>query len=120
MANPTQIYKRDATWRKHVIRNLVSSLIINGKIKTTEARAKEIKRHTDKLITKGKKNTLASRRDAEKILRPIKTKDGMKIGKYLFEVVAPKYKDRNGGYTRVIKAPSRLGDNTKMAIVELV
>ena len=119
-SNPTQVFKRDATWRKHVLRNLVTDLIIHGKVQTTEARAKEVKRHIDKLITKGKKNTLAARRNAEKILRPVKTKDGIAVGKHLFEVLAPKYKDRKGGYTRLIKSPSRKGDNTKMAIIELI
>lgn len=89
-------------------------------METTEARAKEVKRAVDKLITKGKKGTLAARRNAEKVLRPVKAKDGMSVGKYLFDVIAPKYKERNGGYTRLIKTPSRQGDNTKMAIIELV
>ena len=120
MANPTQVFKRDATWRKGVLRNLVTDLIIHGKIETTEARAKEVRRHAEKLITKAKKGTLASRRAAESFLRPVSTNDGVKVGKYLFDTVAPKYADRNGGYTRIIKSPSRLGDNTKMAIIELV
>lgn len=102
------------------MRNLVTDVILHGKVETNEVRAKELKRHVEKLITKGKKGTLASRRQAEKILRPVTTKDGTPIGKYLFETVAPKYKDRNGGYTRIVKTPSRKGDNTPMAIVELV
>ena len=120
MANPTQVFKRDATWRKGVLRNLVTDVLLHGKVETTEARAKEVKRHDEKIITKGKKGTLAARRNAEKFLRPVETKDGTPIGKYLFDTIAPKYKDRNGGYTRLIKSPSRQGDNTKMAIVELV
>ena len=120
MANPTQVFKRDATWRKGVLRNLVTDVLLHGKVETTEARAKEVKRHVEKIITKGKKGTLAARRNAEKFLRPVETKDGTPIGKYLFDTIAPKYKDRNGGYTRLIKSPSRQGDNTKMAIVELV
>ncbi|WKX02296.1 50S ribosomal protein L17 [Candidatus Mycoplasma mahonii] len=120
MANPTQLFKRNATWRKGVKRTLVTDVIIHGKITTTETRAKEISKHVDKLITKAKKNTLASRRKAESILRKVETKEGIPAGKYLFETLGPKYKDRNGGYTRIIKAPARRGDNTKMAVLELV
>lgn len=120
MANPKQIFKRDATWRKSVLRNLVTDVIVYGKVETTEARAKEVRRHVDKMISKGKKGTLAARRSAESFLRPVATKDGVSAGKHLFDTIAPKYKDRKGGYTRIIKSPSRLGDNTKMAIIELV
>ena len=102
------------------MRNLITDLIIYGKVETTEARAKELRRHADKLITKGKKGTLAARRKAEEILRPVSTKDGTPVGKYLFETIAKKYEKRNGGYTRIIKSPTRRGDNTPMAIVELV
>lgn len=119
MANPTQIYKRDATWKKHVLRTLSTDVIVHGRIWTTEDKAKEVKRYVDKLITKAKKNTLASRREAESFLRPV-TVEGMSVGKYLFTKIGPRYKDRHGGYSRIIKAPNRRGDNTKMAIVELV
>lgn len=119
MANPVQIFRRDATWKKHVLRTLATDVIAHGKILTTEDKAKEVRRHVDKLITKAKKNTLASRRAAESFLRPVEV-DGMSIGKYLFTKIGPRYKDRKGGYTRIIKAPNRRGDNTKMAIVELV
>ena len=120
MANPTQVFKRDATWRKSVLRNLVTDVLLHGKVETTEARAKEVKRHVEKMITKGKKGTIAARRQADSFLKPVSTKDGVVIGKYLFDTIAPKYKDRNGGYTRIIKSPSRQGDNTKMAIIELI
>ena len=119
MANPTQIFKRNSTWRKGVLRNLATDIILYGKVKTTETKAKELKRHVDKLITKAKKGTLHSRRKVESFLRPIK-KDDMSIGTYLFKEIAPKYKNRNGGYTRIIKAPNRKGDNTPMAILEFV
>ncbi len=121
MANPTQLFRRNAEWRKGVMRSLVTDVIIHGKITTTETRAKELRRHVEKMITKAKKNTLASRRQAQAFLRNINTKDGKKTAlQHLFDVVGPKYKDRNGGYTRIIKLPARLGDNTKMAIIELV
>lgn len=99
---------------------MATDVIIHGSVETTEARAKEVRRHVEKLITKAKKGSLAARRDAEAFLRPVTTKDGLTAGKYLFDKVAPKYKDRNGGYTRIIKTPNRSGDNTKMAIIELV
>lgn len=120
MANPTQLFRRNSTWRKGVMRTLATDVIVHGKIETTEVRAKEVRRHVEKLITKAKKGTLASRRKAEAFLRPVTMKDGTTVGKYLFDKVAPKYKDRNGGYTRIIKSPSRRGDNTPMAIIELV
>ncbi|CAC13733.1 50S RIBOSOMAL PROTEIN L17 [Mycoplasmopsis pulmonis] len=120
MANPTQLYRRNSTWRKNVLRSLSTEIIVNGKITTTLTRAKELRKVVDKLITKGKKNTLASRRLAAASMRKIKTKDGTDALKYLFDTLAPKYKNRNGGYTRIIKLPPRQGDNTKMAIIELV
>ena len=120
MANPTQLFKRNATWRKGVMRNLVTDVIVHGRIETTEARAKQVRRLVDKLITKAKKGTLNSRRKAEEFLRPVKMKNGLSIGTYLFKTLGPKYKNRNGGYTRIIKSPSRNGDNSKMAFVELV
>ncbi|UWD34316.1 50S ribosomal protein L17 [Mesomycoplasma molare] len=120
MANPTQLFRRNSTWRKHVLRSLSTDVIVHGRITTTEARAKELRKHVDKLITRAKTNTLASRRLAASFLRDVKTKDGKSALSYLFDVVGPKYKDRNGGYTRIIKLPARLGDNSKMAIIELV
>ncbi|UVD81803.1 50S ribosomal protein L17 [Mycoplasma iguanae] len=120
MANPTQLFRRNTTWKKHVIRSLATDVIVFGRITTTEVRAKEIRRHVDKLITKAKKDTLASRRAAVAFLRPITTKEGVPALKHLFETIGPKYKDRKGGYTRIIKLAPRQGDNSKMAILELV
>ena len=120
MANPTQIFRRNATWRKKVMRSLATDVILHGKITTTETRAKKLRKYVDQLITKAKKGDLSSRRRAESFLRNVKTKDGKDVGRYLFESLGPKYKDRNGGYTRIIKAPARRGDSTKMAIIELV
>ncbi|CAM9141520.1 50S ribosomal protein L17 [Mycoplasma marinum] len=121
MANPTQLYRRNAEWRKGVMRSLVTDVLVYGKITTTETRAKEVRRHVEKMITKAKKNTLASRRQAAAYLRNVKTTDGKQTAlQHLFETIGPKYSDRNGGYTRIIKLPARLGDNSKMAIIELV
>ncbi|CAT04846.1 50S ribosomal protein L17 [Mesomycoplasma conjunctivae] len=120
MANPHQIYRRDATWRKHVLRSQATALLMHGSITTTLARAKELRKHVEKLITKGKKDTLAARRNVIKFIRHEKTKEGIYIMSHLFNNIAPKYKDRNGGYTRIIKLPARQGDSSKMAIIELV
>lgn len=119
MGSPTEIFKRDSTWRRGVIRNLTTEIFIHGRIKTSESRAKELRRHVEKMITKGKKGTLSSRRDIAAFLRNVDV-DGMPISKYVVEKVAPKYKDRQGGYTRIIKAPNQTGDNTKMAFIELI
>ncbi|MXR07447.1 50S ribosomal protein L17 [Mycoplasma hyorhinis] len=120
MANPHQIYSCDATWRKHVLRSLATQVILHGKITTTLPRAKELRKHVERLITKAKKDTLAARRLVLAYVRHEKTKDGIEIMPYLFKTIAPKYKDRNGGYTRIVKLPPRLGDNAKMAVIELV
>ena len=120
MANPHQLFRRNASWRKGVIRSLTTDVLLYGRITTTEVRAKEVRRFVEKMITKGKKGTLASRREVCAFLRPVFTKDNVSIDKYLFDTIAPEYKDRQGGYTRIIKLPSRQGDSTKMAILELV
>ncbi|QNM93437.1 50S ribosomal protein L17 [Mycoplasma sp. Pen4] len=120
MANPTQIYSRDTKWRNGVMRSLVSELYVNGRIVTTLTRAKEVRRHAERMIQKAKNPTLANRRAVASFVRPIKTKDGQEVLSYLFSDIAPKYKDRNGGYTRIIKLPRRQGDATRMAVIELV
>lgn len=97
-----------------MLRNLVVSLIEYGKIETTEVRAKEAKKMAEKVITLGKKGTLASIRNALKII-PNKP-----IVKKIFKEVAVNYKDRNGGYTRIIKTRLRRGDAAQMAVIELI
>ncbi|MEE3928349.1 50S ribosomal protein L17 [Mycoplasmopsis ciconiae] len=120
MANPTQIYSRDTKWRNGVMRSLVSELYANGRITTTLTKAKEVRRHAERMIQKAKTPTLANRRAVAAYLRPLTVKDKGDVLSYLFSEIAPKYADRNGGYTRIIKLPKRLGDNTRMAIIELV
>ena len=100
--------------RKAMFANMVSSLIEHEQIKTTLPKAKELKRIADKIITLGKRGDLNSRRIATGELR----QDA--AVKKLFDTLAPRYKDRNGGYTRVLKAGFRYGDASPMAIVELV
>lgn len=120
MANPKQLFRRNTTWRIHVTRNLATDVLVHGRVTTTLQRAKELRRHVEKMITLAKKNTLASKRQAVAFLRPVTTKDGVPALTHLFTTLGPKYKDRNGGYTRIVKLPPRLGDNAQMAIIELV
>lgn len=100
--------------RMALLRNLVTSLLENGKIETTETRAKEAGSLAEKMITLGKTNTLHSRRQALAFI----TKED--VVTKLFAEIAPKYADRNGGYTRIIKIGPRRGDAAPMAIIELV
>ena len=100
--------------RMALLRNLVTSLLESGRIETTVTRAKETRSLAEKMITLGKANTLHSRRQA---LAFITMED---VVKKLFDEIAPKYADRNGGYTRVVKTGPRRGDAAPMAIVELV
>ncbi|HHX67038.1 MAG: 50S ribosomal protein L17 [Miniphocaeibacter sp.] len=100
--------------RSSLLRNQVQSLFENGKIETTVTRAKETRRVAEKMITLGKKGDLHSRRQALGYIY----KD--EIAHKLFEEIAPKYADRNGGYTRILKLGPRQGDNAEMCILELV
>lgn len=100
--------------RKAMFANMVCSLIEHEQIKTTLPKAKELKRIIDKIITLGKKGDLHSRRIAQSRMRQ---EDAVKK---LFDVIGPRYKDRSGGYARVLKAGFRYGDMAPMAIIELV
>jgi large subunit ribosomal protein L17 len=100
--------------RKALFANMAGSLIEHEQIKTTLPKAKELKRIADKLITLGKRGDLHARRQAAAQL-----KQDQHVAK-LFEVLGPRYKDRQGGYVRVLKAGFRYGDMAPMAIVELV
>ena len=105
---------RNSSHRSAMMRNMVTSLIMHEKITTTDARAKELRKIAEKMITLGKRGDLHARRQALAVMRERKA-----VAK-LFDMVAPRYKDRPGGYTRIFKVGSRLGDNAPMAIVELV
>ena len=100
--------------RKAMLRCMVTCLLENGKIETTVTRAKEVRAMTEKMITLGKTNTLASRRQAMAYV----TKEAV-VAK-LFSEIAPEYANRNGGYTRIVKIGPRRGDCAEMAIIELV
>lgn len=100
--------------RKALLRNAVTSLLESEKITTTETRAKEIKRIADKMITLSKAGDLHARRQAHAYL----TKEP--VVKKLFTELAERYKERQGGYTRIIKVGYRHGDGAPLAIIELV
>ena len=111
---------RTADHRVALLRNLATDLILKGKIETTEMKAMELRSVVDHLVTVAKKDDLAARRNAAAYLRNVTTKDGKTALQVLFEEVAPKYKDRNGGYTRVTKTGIRRGDAAPLATIELV
>jgi len=105
---------------KRVRKNQLSDLIVYERIQITEAQAKELKKHVDKLITLAKKNTLASRRRALSKINNIKDKSGKPIIDKLFGSIAKRYAKRNGGYTRIVKLDNRKGDDAPIVIIELV
>lgn len=110
-----------ASKKKSMLRNTVTDLIIYGKVEATLAFAKELSAYADRLVTYGKKGDLNSRRLAAAKMRPTNTnKDGKTALQVLFNDIAPTYKDRNGGYTSVIKSGVRRGDNAVTAIVTWV
>lgn len=105
---------RSAGHRKALLRGQVTSLVLHGRIETTEAKAKSIKPLADKMVTLGKRGDLAARRQAAAFLM-----DPVAVQK-LFDDVAPKFTERNGGYTRIVKTGVRRGDAAPMAIIEWV
>ena len=105
---------RTSDHRKAMLRAMVTFLLENGKIETTVTRAKEVRAMTEKMITLGKENTLHAKRQ---ILAYVTKED---VAKKVTDVIAPKYADKNGGYTRIIKIGPRRGDAAEMAIIELV
>ena len=100
--------------RKALLRQQVTDLLENGKIETTFGRAKEVQPVVEKMITLGKKKGLANYRKALSFI----TKED--VAKKLFDEIAPKYAERNGGYTRVTRIGARRGDAAEMAVIELV
>ena len=105
---------RPTEHRMAMLRGLTTYLLENGSVETTLTRAKEVRSLAEKMITLGKKNTLASRRKALSFI----TKED--VVTKLFTEIAPKYEDRNGGYTRIYKMGPRRGDAAEMAIITLV
>lgn len=105
---------RDSSARKALFRSVVTALFDKERIETTEGKAQEVKSIAEKLITLAKENTLANRRQALAFIYD------ESVVKKLFEVIGPRYADRPGGYTRVVKTGPRRGDAAPMAILELV
>jgi len=105
---------RTPSHRIAMYRNMVTSLLDHERIETTDAKAKEVRRIADRMITLGKKGGLHNRRRA---LRIIRERD---VAAKVFDDLAERYREREGGYTRVLKLGNRVGDNAAMSIVELV
>ena len=105
---------RDSAHRKALYSNLAGALFTHGRIRTTEAKAKAVKPYAEKLITLGKRGDLHARRQA---LAALRVND---VVHHLFAEVAPRFADRPGGYTRIIKLGPRLGDAADMVYLELV
>lgn len=115
-------FGRNADHRKAMLRNLATSVILYGKVETTEAKAKDMRSVVDELITLGKRDDLHARRQAAAYIRNVVADEAKSqtVLQKLFDEVAPKYADRNGGYTRVVKTGTRKGDAAPMAYIELV
>ena len=92
---------------------MVRSFILHGKIETTQAKAKIVRSAAERLVTQARKGTMHARREAARVLDE-------KALKHLFTVLGPRYKDRRGGYSRIMKRHPRKGDNAKMAVIEFV
>ncbi|MCD6435770.1 MAG: 50S ribosomal protein L17 [Clostridiales bacterium] len=105
---------RKSSHRELMLRNMTTQLLQHGRITTTETRAKEIKKSVEKMITLGKRGDLHAQRQALSYLT------SETVVKNLFDEIAPKYKERNGGYTRIVKTAPRRGDSAPMAIIELL
>lgn len=108
-------FGRERNQRRALLKGLARALIVHGKITTTEAKAKEIRPYVEKLVTTAKADTLAARR-----LVSARLSSEAKLSKKLFKDLAPKYKGRAGGYTRIVKLPRRKGDGSKMAVIEFI
>ncbi len=105
---------RTSAHRKALYRNLVTSLLEHERIETTDAKAKELRRVADRMITLGKRGDLHARRQALRVVRD------KAVAAKLFSELAERFRERPGGYTRVIKVRARVGDAAPMSIVELV
>ena len=104
---------RNSSHRRAMFRNMVTSLIETGRVTTTDAKAKELRRVADRIITLGKQQTVAARRRARSYIQ------ADRVVTRLFDEVAPRFADRAGGYTRIIKVGFRRGDNAPLSVVEL-
>jgi large subunit ribosomal protein L17 len=113
--NNVRKFGRDKTQKRALLNSLALNLIVREKIKTTEPKAKELRPFMEKLITRAKKGDMNTRR-----LIIAKLSNRTKEVKKLFEVLAPKYAAKKGGYTRILKLGARKSDGAKMAVIEFV
>jgi len=113
-ANAGRKLSRNSSHRKALLDNLVRAMILNESIRTTTPKAKETRRLVERVITKARVNTLAARRVVHKTVR-----DQAALAK-LFQSLGPRFKERPGGYTRLVHVENRVGDNAPMSILELV
>ena len=111
---------RRSDHRKHMLRNLVTDLIVHERITTTETRAKEIRSIAEKMVTLGKRGDLHARRQAASYVRRVDIDETTNSIQKLFDDLAPRFKERNGGYTRIFKIGQRQGDAAPMVILEFV
>ena len=109
----TRKFGREKKVRNGLLKSLALSLVVNGKIKTTDAKAREIRPYTEKMISQGKLGTIAGR-------RALVSKIGVAGANKIVKDLAPKYAKRAGGYTRITKLPARLSDGSLMSIIEFV
>jgi large subunit ribosomal protein L17 len=105
---------RSSSHRKAMLRNLAVSILVNERVQTTEAKAKEVRRLVERIITWGKRGDLHARRLA---VRQVRSRT---VVKRIFDDIAPRYANRPGGYTRILKMGFRHGDNAPMVVMELV
>jgi len=113
-ANTGRKLSRNTSHRKALLDNLVRAVILSESIRTTTPKAKETRRLVERVITKARENTLAARRIVHKTVR-----DQSALAK-LFETIGPRFKERPGGYTRIVHIDNRAGDNARMSILELL
>ena len=105
---------RTVSHRRAMLRNLVTSLLEHEEVRTTDAKAKEVRRIAERMITLGKRGTLAARRQALKTLR------SKEVASKVFDVLADRYGERAGGYTRILKLGRRPGDNAPISLIQLI
>lgn len=117
MSNQFTQLNRDMSSRKALIRDLTTALILRGEIKTTLKKAKLLQGVVEKLVTKAKEGTLAARRQVAETVRFQKNADGKYAIQVLFDEIAPRYKDVNGGYTQIFHLAPRQGDGAPMALI---
>jgi large subunit ribosomal protein L17 len=113
---------RDSAHRKALLRNLSTSLIVHERIETTEKKAYELRSYADKLVTLAKRGDLHARRQAAKVVFNVVADEAtaQTALQKLFDEIGPRYADRKGGYTRVVKTEKRRGDGSSLAYVEFV